>query len=98
MTNENLSVLEKIKVNVEADLGNSNLKIFINDEYVTVPNVFQRVHGGMDAYESDENKNVLNLLENLYVHVSSSAIKRNGSFLIGKRAMQNSEKNESDEY
>ncbi|MGR5881015.1 hypothetical protein ACT7C1_11465 [Bacillus paranthracis] len=52
----------------------------------------------MDAYESDENKNVLNLLENLYVHVSSSAIKRNGSFLIGKRAMQNSEKNESDEY
>lgn len=92
MTNEKLSVVEKIKVNVEADLGNSNLKIFINDEYVTVPNVFQRVHGGMDAYESDENKNVLNLLENLYVHVSSSAIKRNGSFLIGKRAMQNSEK------
>ncbi|MGR5865023.1 hypothetical protein ACT7C1_11460 [Bacillus paranthracis] len=46
MTNENLSVVEKIKVNVEADLGNSNLKIFINDEYVTVPNVFQRVHGG----------------------------------------------------
>lgn len=45
MTNENLSVVEKIKVNVEADLGNSNLKIFINDEYVTVPNVFQRIHG-----------------------------------------------------
>ncbi|MDZ3956236.1 ParM/StbA family protein [Bacillus thuringiensis] len=92
MTEQNVSVVENIKVVVEADLGNSNLKIFINDKYVSVPNVFQRVHGGVDSYESNEKKNVINLLDDLYVHVTSGAIERNGSFLIGKRAMQNSEK------
>ncbi|MGR9635210.1 hypothetical protein ACU82A_29915 [Bacillus cereus] len=49
------SVVEK-KVVAEADLGNSNLKIFINDKYLSVPNVFQRVHGGVDSYETNEQK------------------------------------------
>ncbi|MED0952604.1 ParM/StbA family protein [Bacillus mobilis] len=88
------SVVEK-KVVAEADLGNSNLKIFINDEYLSVPNVFQRVHGGVDSYEMDEQKNVINLLNDLHVHVTSEAIERNGSFFVGKRAMRNSEKMKS---
>ncbi|MCU5081500.1 ParM/StbA family protein [Bacillus cereus] len=88
------SVVEK-KVVAEADLGNSNLKIFINDEYLSVPNVFQRIHGGVDSYEMDEQKNVINLLNDLHVHVTSEAIERNGSFFVGKRAMRNSEKMKS---
>ncbi|MGR9635211.1 hypothetical protein ACU82A_29920 [Bacillus cereus] len=40
-------------------------------------------------------KNVINLLDDLHVHVTSEAIERNGSFFVGKRAMRNSEKMKS---
>lgn len=75
-------------VNVEADLGNSNLKIYVNDTYEVVPNVFQRSYGSVDNFDTNDEKNVLNLLDDLYVHVTSPAIERNGSFMIGNRALQ----------
>ncbi|MBG9482968.1 hypothetical protein ABE47_34475 [Bacillus thuringiensis] len=85
---EQTQVLDMLAINVEADLGNSNLKIFVNNEYVTVPNVFKRVHGAIESYEPDIDKNVMNLLDELYVHITSCAIERDGSFLVGERAMK----------
>lgn len=81
-------VVDKFHVEAEADLGNSNLKLFVNGKYEVVPNVFQRVYGGIESYETNDEKNVINLLDDLYVHITSKAIERNGSFLIGKRALQ----------
>ncbi|KAA0781292.1 ParM/StbA family protein [Bacillus sp. BPN334] len=76
-----------IVFNLKADIGNSKVKFKIEDQVQKVPSVYKRLFTPLTPSETDIEKCVVNLLDELNVHITSSAIKRSGQFLVGKRAM-----------
>lgn len=68
------------------DIGNSETKAVINDILIKQPSVTKRLTRKPDFTDLDEETNVAQLLNNLLVHVSSNAIKRDGRFFVGERA------------
>ncbi len=73
--------------NLKADIGNSKVKFKIEDKIEKVPSVYKRLFKPLDPSETNIEKCVVNLLDELQVHITSNTIKRSGQFLVGKRAM-----------
>lgn len=68
------------------DIGNSETKTIVNDVLIKQPSVIKRLLKKPDFTEVDDRKNVVNLLDELVVNVSSNATKRDGLYFVGKRA------------
>lgn len=77
------------------DIGNSETKMFIDGTLIKQPSVVKRLLSKPNVSEPDVHKNITNLLDELFVHVSSKAIKRDGLYFIGKRANVTSDKVEN---
>ncbi|MEN8648649.1 ParM/StbA family protein [Bacillus toyonensis] len=69
-----------------ADIGNSELKMMINGELVKLPNVNKRIFGRVKSKEGSLQHSVINLMNDIHVHVTSNAIERDGKFYVGYRA------------
>lgn len=75
-----------MKIVVANDIGNSETKMIVNDTLIKQPSVVKRLLSKPNVMETNVEKNIANLLDELIVHVTSNAIKRSGLYFIGKRA------------
>ncbi|WP_265181625.1 ParM/StbA family protein [Geomicrobium sp. JCM 19055] len=80
-----------ITVLIAADLGNSETKMYINDQFLKQPSVIKRLFSKPENLELDVEKSILNLDHELLVNVSSQAIRRDGLFMIGERASRSAD-------
>ncbi|MGG3801209.1 ParM/StbA family protein [Metabacillus fastidiosus] len=82
-----------VKLILANDIGNDKMKILEPGmkEVVKIPSAFKRISKRPSTYESDVNKNVANLLDQLLVHITSNSIKRSGIYMVGERAIQTTE-------
>lgn len=78
--------MTKLNVRVANDIGNNSTKMIIDDVYQKQPSVVKRLLQTPNVSETNINKNVSNLFDELLVHITSRAIKRNGLYMIGNRA------------
>src|SRR5699024_9853998 len=60
--------------------------MLVNDKLIRQPSVMKEILTQPDVTEDDEEKSVANLLDELFVNISSNAIKSNGTYFVGKRA------------
>lgn len=77
------------------DIGNSETKMIVNDTLIKQPSVVKRLLSKPNVTETNVEKNIANLLDELIVHVTSNAIKRSGLYFIGKRANMTADKVEN---
>lgn len=77
------------------DIGNSETKTIVNDTIIKQPSVIKKLLKKPDFTEVNEQKNISNLLDELVVHVSSDAIRRDGLYFVGKRANVTADKVEN---
>ncbi|MEK5326093.1 ParM/StbA family protein [Aeribacillus sp. FSL M8-0254] len=75
-----------MKIVVANDIGNSETKMIVNNTLIKQPSVVKRLLSKPNVMETNVEKNIANLLDELIVHVTSNAIKRSGLYFIGKRA------------
>src|SRR5699024_3325101 len=68
------------------DIGNSETKNIVNDVLIKQHSVIKRLLKKPDFTEVDDRKNVINLLDELVVNISSGALRRDGLYFVGKRA------------
>jgi len=80
---------------VANDIGNSETKMIVNDTLIKQPSVVKRLLSKPNVTETNVEKNIANLLDELIVHVTSNAIKRSGLYFIGKRANMTADKVEN---
>src|SRR5207253_113908 len=71
---------------VANDIGNSETKMIINGALIKQPSVVKRLLMKPNVHETNTEKNIMNLLDELIVNITSKGIKRNGLYFIGKRA------------
>ncbi|MBG9828791.1 ParM/StbA family protein [Bacillus wiedmannii] len=72
---------------LKADIGNNKVKFKVDNEVEKVQSVYKRLFTPIAPSETNIEKCVTNLLDELNVHITSSSIKRSGQFLVGERAM-----------
>lgn len=74
------------------DFGNDKMKVLEPGlkDIIKIPSVFKRVTKVPNVQETDMNKNVVNLLDQLVVNITSYAIKHSGLYLIGEKALKSS--------
>ncbi|ARP44539.1 hypothetical protein GTHT12_03670 (plasmid) [Geobacillus thermodenitrificans] len=84
-----------MKLVVANDIGNSETKMIVNDTLIKQPSVVKRLLSKPNVTETNVEKNIANLLDELIVHVTSNAIKRSGLYFIGKRANMTADKVEN---
>jgi plasmid segregation protein ParM len=84
-----------MKLVVANDIGNSETKMIVNDTLIKQPSVVKRLLSKPNVMETNVEKNIVNLLDELIVHVTSNAIKRSGLYFIGKRANMTADKVEN---
>ena len=77
------------------DIGNSETKMIVNDTLIKQPSVVKRLLSKPNVMETNVEKNIANLLDELIVHVTSNAMKRSGLYFIGKRANMTADKVEN---
>ncbi|WP_226567813.1 ParM/StbA family protein [Bacillus stratosphericus] len=85
-----------MKITVAADIGNSETKMIARyegmegSECFHQPSVIRKLIKSPQIAETNLKKNVINLDENLIVHITSNALKTHsdGLYVIGKKAMQ----------
>ena len=84
-----------MKLVVANDIGNSETKMIVNDTLIKQPSVVKRLLSKPNVMETNVEKNIADLLDELIVHVTSNAIKRSGLYFIGKRANMTADKVEN---
>jgi plasmid segregation protein ParM len=84
-----------MKLVVANDIGNSETKMIVNGTLIKQPSVVKRLLSKPNVMETNVEKNIANLLDELIVHVTSNAIKRSGLYFIGKRANMTADKVEN---
>ncbi len=84
-----------MKLRVTTDFGNSKTKIRINGERIEQPSVIKRLHNPEPASETNIEKNIANLLEELSVNIASPSLKRSGFFSVGQHANLDALKSEN---
>lgn len=79
-----------MKFILSADIGNDKMKALEpNMETVfKMPNVYRKILKPSPSHEINTEKNVVNLLEQLVVHVTSKAIRFGGIYTIGEKALE----------
>lgn len=75
-----------MQLRIANDIGNSETKMIINGTLMKQPSVVKRLLMKPNVHETNNEKNIMNLLDELVVNVTSNGIKRNGLYFIGKRA------------
>lgn len=75
-----------MKLRIANDIGNSETKMIINSALIKQPSVVKRLLMKPNVHETNTEKNIMNLLDELVVNVTSKGIKRNGLYFVGKRA------------
>lgn len=82
-----------MKLILANDIGNDKMKIIEPGvEGVTkIPSAYKRVSRKPQVHETDVQKNVVNLLDQLLVHITSPSVRRDGLYMIGNRAIQTTE-------
>ena len=75
------------------DIGNDKMKVLepAMKDVFKMPNVYKKIVRTSPSQEHDVQKNVLNLMDELIVHITSKAIRFDGMFMIGERALQSTE-------
>lgn len=75
------------------DIGNDKMKVLEPgmEKVFKMPNVYKKVLRALPSQDHDTHKNVLNLMDELVVHITSNAIRYQGMFMIGERALQSTE-------
>lgn len=76
-----------LHIDIEGDIGNDSFKGYINGEYIKMKNVYQSVYSMPNVTETNTQKNVINLVDNMFVNIASKSIRRSGMYFIGNRAM-----------
>ncbi|MHA2890430.1 ParM/StbA family protein [Bacillus cereus] len=76
-----------LHIDIEGDIGNDSFKGYINGEYIKMKNVYQSVYSMPNVTETNTQRNVLNLVDNMFVNIASKSIRRSGMYFIGNRAM-----------
>ncbi|EJR90568.1 hypothetical protein IKE_05953 [Bacillus cereus VD196] len=76
-----------LHIDIEGDIGNDSFKGYINSEYVKIKNVYQNIYSMPNVTETDISKNIINLIDNMFINISSKSIRRSGMYFIGNRAM-----------
>ncbi|HHQ2480343.1 TPA: ParM/StbA family protein [Bacillus cereus] len=76
-----------LHINIEGDIGNDSFKGFVNGAYIKIKNVYQSVYSMPNVTETNTQKNVINLVDNMFVNIASKSIRRSGMYFIGNRAM-----------
>ncbi|MDR6726119.1 plasmid segregation protein ParM [Paenibacillus amylolyticus] len=84
-----------MKLRVTTDFGNSKTKMRINGERIDQPSVIKRVHSPQPVSETDIEKNIANLLDELSVNIVSPSLKRSGFFSVGQHANLDALKSEN---
>src|SRR5699024_12782495 len=74
---------EQVEIN---GIVNSETKTSVNDVLIKQPSCIKRLLKKPDFTEVDDRKNVINLLDEFVVNVSSGALRRDGLYFVGKRA------------
>ncbi|MCM3405450.1 ParM/StbA family protein [Cytobacillus oceanisediminis] len=73
------------------DIGNAKTEVAFMEsnalKFVRQPSVISYLLSKPDSNDAEESSIVSNLLDNLLVHISSSALKRDGLFFVGKKAL-----------
>lgn len=75
-----------LNLKVANDIGNSETKMILNDELIKQPSVIKKLLMKPNVMETDTEKNVTNLLDELVVNITSQGIKRDGLYFVGNRA------------
>ncbi|MGP3788235.1 ParM/StbA family protein [Paenibacillus sp. 1A_MP2] len=70
---------------VITDFGNSKVKMKIDGERIEQPSVIKRLYSAEPVTETDLDKNIANLFQELLVNISSPSIKRSGFYAVGIR-------------
>lgn len=72
------------------DIGNDKMKIRETEnpdsEVIKIESAYRRLTKRPEVQELDLQKNVVNILDNLVVNITSDSIKRSGLYAIGKKA------------
>lgn len=88
--NENENVVHTQEHYLANDVGNNKMKVMeMQDEEMRVwkiESAYRRLNKLPDVQELDLEKNVLNLMDNLVVNITSQSIERSGLYSIGKKA------------
>ncbi|MEB6550203.1 ParM/StbA family protein [Heyndrickxia sporothermodurans] len=71
---------------VANDIGNSQTKQIINGTLLKQPSVVKKIMVTPNVSETTLKQSIENLFDELLVNITSGAIKRNGMYMIGKRA------------
>lgn len=76
-----------------ADIGNDKLKALepMMETVFKMPNVYRKILKPTPSHEHNVEKNVVNLLEQMVVHISSKAIRFSGMFAVGEKALETTE-------
>ncbi|QQK81777.1 ParM/StbA family protein [Salicibibacter cibi] len=69
-----------------ADIGNSETKMYIEDRFLTQPSVVKRVNRVPEIADTNLAQSIARIEEDLLIHVTSDAIKKNGTYFVGNRA------------
>jgi plasmid segregation protein ParM len=82
-------------INLAADIGNSEFAAYINNELIRFPNVYSRpVNRGVKA-DIPLNTVINQLINEMDVTISSPAVKFNGLYFVGQKAINTSDKPKS---
>ncbi|MEC0238189.1 ParM/StbA family protein [Paenibacillus kribbensis] len=84
-----------MKIRVSTDFGNSTTKQSVNGERIVSPSVIKRVFEIPSVTETDIEKLVANLYEELTVSITSASLERSGIFSVGHRATLDAIKSEN---
>jgi plasmid segregation protein ParM len=68
------------------DIGNSETKMMLNSLLIKQPSVVKYLLQKPNVHETNVERNVINLLDEMVINITSKAIKRSGLYLVGKRA------------
>lgn len=82
-----------MKMILANDIGNDKMKILEPgaDKVTKIPSAYRMVLRKPSVHETDVNKNVANLLDQLFVHITSESIEYSGMYMVGERAIQSTE-------
>lgn len=82
-----------MKFLVGADIGNDKMKVLepSMETAFKMPNVYRKILKATPSQEYSVEKNVVNLLDQLVVHITSRSIRYSGLFAIGEKALETTE-------
>lgn len=82
-------------IKIANDIGNSETKMIIADNLLKQPSVYKRLFKTPNVTETNIDKAVANLQDEILVNITSKSLKRNGLFFVGNRANQTADQIEN---